>query len=188
MLPVPTIRGRFVLNSIVLSAGLIILACGFFQDLSSRKCPNGIIEAGFLAGILYAWLAGHFLASLITLILLNIMGLLFFKYRIMSAGDMKYLSLTVLFFNPFCFKELACFILFLFLFSLLYDMTARNKNVKQILTEIKQGITSLKLLIYRINPCKKLEMENMSKEEKIRETLPFTLPIYLALVLTLAVF
>ena len=102
----------------------------------------------------------------------------------MASGDSKYLSSLFLFISLLDIKT--CLILIIYMLIVGFTIgkifySSLNKNMKD---ELKYELFAYKaLVLYRINTFKIPEFDN--KDELLTKTIAFTVPMYIAFVLTI---
>lgn len=172
-----------IVKLILLLSSFIIMGNGVYTDIKERKYPNSNILGTIILGLFYGISSGHVWESLFGFLIINIFGVFLHKYNLMSSGDMKYLSTIFLFISirniPLCI----ILMIYMLIMTFLVGHVLYNKSNEEINNDLKQELDSYKfLLMYRINTFEKKEYKN--KTELLKYSIPFTLPLYLAYILT----
>ena len=173
-----------IVKLVYLILGMIGMGFGVYTDIRERKFPNSILVDVIVVGLLYALYSGHLLESIFGFILMNIIGVFFHRYHLISAGDMKFLSVIFLFISIRDIDLCMTFLLALLVTMLAYFCSFYRQRNMSLLQEIKKGLFSIKaLLLFKINTFSELKFD--SKKEMLEKTVPMTLPIYIAFVITM---
>ena len=168
---------------VYLILALIGMGLGVRTDIRERKFPNGILVDTILLGILFGLYSGHLMESIIGFLLLNILGIFFHRYHLISAGDMKFLSVIFLFINILDVNTCLMYLVFICVCAGIQFYYFYRKTNRSLIQEFKKGLFSVKALaLFKINTFSELKFEN--KKEMLDKTVPLTLPMYLAFVLT----
>lgn len=172
-----------IVRLVLLFSSFILMGIGVYTDIKERKYPNSILFSTILIGFVYALFSGHIVQSIFGFLLINVFGIAFHKYKLMSAGDMKYLSSVFFYLNIMNFSSSIMFIIYTLLVTSFIGYRFYRKLDYNIPKKLKSELFSYKaLIVYRINTFS--EHTYSSKEEMLEKSLPFTLPIFLAFILT----
>ncbi len=173
-----------IIRIILLLTTFAVMGIGVWKDTKERRYPNSIILVTMILGLIYATVSGHLFESIFGFMIMNIIGVFLYKYNLMASGDSKYLSSLFLFISLLDIKT--CLILIIYMLIVGFTIgkifySSLNKNMKD---ELKYELFAYKaLVLYRINTFKIPEFDN--KDELLTKTIAFTVPMYIAFVLTI---
>lgn len=157
----------------ILLMGCGCMLAGAVYDIKMRIFPNWLWGLTLLIGIIYSY-RQHFIAvALAMFLIINAIGIFFHKYNMMSAGDMKYISLFGLFINFSDVTSIAGVIVFLLISSVLvgvYYVIKKHRNLKE---EAKN--TYLQFRMWQV-----LKIPYQKKELKKEDSIPLTVPCTIA--------
>lgn len=176
-----------IITLTLLLVALFYMGLGVKSDINNRIFPNKYLLPIIIIGEIYAIYKGWLLQGNFGFILVNIAGIFFHKYHILSSGDMKYLS-TLFFFIPLTDSICLVLILYLLIISMIIGYRFYKKLNKDPLQELKKELVSYKvLLLLRKNVFHTPNISDFAnKEELLAKTMPFTVIIFVAFVLTIA--
>lgn len=163
----------------LLLSSYILMGVGVIHDIKDRRYPNTILGSIIILGLVYAMYSGHLLESIIGFFLINVMGIICHKYRFISAGDMKYLSTIFLFISIRDYMTCIFLMVYMLFITFIFGYYFYKRNNKNYSEELKKQMFSYKaLFMFRINTFSNFDYK--SKEEMLKKSIPYTLPIYLS--------
>lgn len=170
---------------LVLIVSLFIMFIGVISDIKYRKYPNIIVLLTILTGLVFSYLNNHLIISIIGFIVINIIGIFFHKYKLVASGDMKYLSSTMFFVNIYDINIMLAYIVFLLFISCIVGIVHYKRLNVSLKQEITRSINNYRnLILFKTNSFSS-NTEHYSKEEILTKTIPFTLIIFMALILVI---
>lgn len=173
-----------MIKTILLLSSIAVMGIGIFHDIKYRTFPNIVLFSIILLGIGYSAFAGHVLESIFAFLFINLFGILLHKYRLLSPGDMKYLSTIFLYINIRDIPSCILFILYITISISVQSYLFYRHNGRTLKREALKGIRSIKtLLFYKVNTFSDLQFE--SHEEMMLKTMPFTVPMYVGFLLVI---
>lgn len=175
-----------IVEIVLLISSIIIMGKGVLCDIKERRYPNSILMSTIVIGIFYSFYSGRIMESIIGFIIVNIIGIIFHKYKLMASGDMKYLSTLFLFISIRDIQSCLMLIAFMLVIALIQGYIFYRKLNVDIKNEMKKQMFAYKaLFLYRINTFSRLDFN--SKDEMLEKSIPFTMPMYFAYVLTIII-
>lgn len=166
------------LTTILQMAGLGIMAYGCIIDIRERRYPKKIFYSSVVIGFLYAFCADFLFQALFGFIFFTIFGIWASDKHVMSNGDLWCLSTLFLYINLLNYKQVIFLIAMLFFWSIVIGLRY-NRNV---IEDYRKGVTKLKaMFLFKIYfPVDVTGMD-------IKDTIPFTIILVLALLSTVFV-
>lgn len=184
---------RMILEVSALIAGLSVLGKGVITDIKERRFPlNDFIQAMGL-GCIYQCLRMEGIeldqfSWLFLFVIFNILGIGIHNFLKISAGDLKFLSVMILFLDlkePDILLVLIISILGIGLAWAFFWPILHYRDISKIKEHYKMELWNLKSFLYTKQTITDISM--LEGEELKKQTHPFTVQLYLALLITLAV-
>lgn len=163
---------------------LLILGAGAIYDIRERRVPNLLLLLAFSMACFWAFESDVLLNALLRCLIINLMGLFLHKNRVLPAGDIKYTSIVLMLVDVSNPVIAVAFIISLIVLVGIIVLCYYPRHNKSIAKELKQLWTDIKGLIYKLNLFPPDKMRTMTKDEKIKKTIPFTPVLFGALLIT----
>lgn len=176
-----------------LLAGLVVLGKGVITDIKERRFPiNDFLQAFGLGCIFQCLRMDGFsldqFSWIFLFILFNIIGIVVHQLVKISAGDLKFLSVMILFLDLKDPKTLILLMILILIIGLLWVIFWPILHYHD-LTKIKEHYNmefwNLRSFIYTKQTI--TDISSLQGEELKKQTHPFTVQLYLALLITIAV-
>lgn len=165
---------------------IILTLLGMFEDVQTRKFKNWTLLLIIIGGVILSVLENHAASSLTAFLLLNVLGVVISSANIIGAADCKVLSCTVLFFDVLDSLELQRFLLLLGLCVILFIIISLLRENGLNHQKWKDHFTLENMYFKELVVFKRFKAQNEQDLQTLKaETVPFTIPIGLALILYL---
>lgn len=178
-----------ITSALILITAMILMAIGVGYDCKFRKYPNSIIISLIILGFFYGIFSNTLLSGILGFLLFNVFGYQMYKRKLLNPGDSKFLSTLFLYLDILSIKGPAILIVFILLVGGLYGISFYKKKYQtneKVMEKLKQEMNSMKYLFaFKINTFKSTDSYNYDNLEVLKkDTMPFTLPFYIAFVVT----
>ena len=168
-------------------ASLLIMGTGVIEDIQSRKFPNRILVCCIALGLLNSLIRGQAVQAFFIFLAINFLGILAYEFKLLSPGDVKFASVCIFFLDLSSVGSIVVFLTSILAiglgYGLLYPMF-RYSSREERRAHYRSEIDHLRYFVYSPGIVSK----TYATHEQMKEnTHPFTLQLYIAFLITVAV-
>lgn len=182
-----------ILELSTLFAGLFVLGRGVISDIRNRQFSNDDFLQAIGIGCIYQYVSMESLeleqfSWIFLFLIFNLVGILAHHFVKISAGDLKFLSVMILFLDlndPRTLPLLIVSILIIGGMWMIFWPIIHYHDFNQVMQHYKAELWNLRSFIYTKQTI--TDISDLQGEELKKRTHPFTVQLYLALLSTMVI-